>query len=72
MGRTPPIERCALTGGLTMESAALWYYFLAEEADFEGDLDKCKAFLQKADELSVAPQGSIHSSELEELIRKYK
>lgn len=71
MGRIPPIERCALTGGLTMESAALWYYFLAEEADFEGNLEQCKSLLRTADELSAGPQGSIHSSELEEAIKKW-
>jgi hypothetical protein len=54
-----------------MESAALWYYFLAEEADFEGNLEQCKSLLRTADELSAGPQGSIHSSELEEAIKKW-
>lgn len=72
MGRIPPVERCALTGGLTMESAALWYYFLAEEADFEGDIEKCKKVLQRAEDLTNAPQGYIHSKYLEDEIKKWK
>ena len=72
MGRIPPIERCPLTGGLKLSSAKLWYFFLAEEADFEGDIEKCKKFLQRAEDLTNAPQGYIHSKYLEDEIAKFK
>lgn len=71
MGRIPPIERCPLTGALSYASAMLWYYFLSEEADFEGDKEKCMEFLSRAEHLSQGPQGYIHSVELENEIKKY-
>lgn len=71
MGRLPPIERCPLTGCLKYSSAMLWYYFLSEEADFEGDTVLCKDYLQKAEQLSLGPQGYICSAELEKAIKKY-
>jgi hypothetical protein len=58
-------------GGLTMESASYWYFFLAEEADFEGDMDKCKAYLSKAEALGQF-QGSVIDNDLEYVIKKWR
>lgn len=71
MGRVPAVERCALTGGLTMESAALWYFFLADEADVDGDAELCMDYLGKAEQLSQF-QGSVSDNRLEEAIKKWK
>ena len=71
MGRIPAVERDALTGGLTHESAALWCYFLSEEADFDRDAKMAQGWLDLAERLSKAPQGSIHSQQLEQQIKKW-
>ena len=71
MGRTPAVERDALTGGLTMESATLWYYFLAEEADFEGDRDQCMNYLARAESLKQF-KGSVSDNNLENVIKKWR
>ena len=71
MGRIPPVERDALTGGLTMQSAAYWYFFLAEEADFEGNAGECQSYLSKAESLGQF-QGSVIDNYLEEMIKKWR
>lgn len=71
MGRIPPVERDALTGGLTMESAALWYFFLAEEADFENNRTLCMDYLSKAETLGQF-LGSVHDNNLEKVIKKWR
>jgi len=70
MGRVPAVERCPLTGGLTMESATLWYYFLADEADVDGAAELCREYLGKAEQLSQF-QGSVADHRLEEAIKKW-
>lgn len=69
--RRPFVERDATGGSLTFECAVLWYLFLADEADFEGDDELCKEYLKQAESLGRGPVGSIHDKRLEDAIKKY-
>lgn len=69
--RKPMVERDAVLGGLTFESAVLWYLFLAEEADFDGDEVLCKDYLSCAETLGRGPVGWVHDTRLEDAIKKF-
>ena len=60
-----------MSGGLTGECAMLWYFFLAEEADFENNVELCREYLQQAEALGRVPPASVSSPQLEELIKQY-
>ena len=72
MNKVPPVERDLLTGGLTMSCASLWYNFLAEEFDWQGNRSLSEYYKRRAQELSVAPSGSLHDRRLEEAIKTWK
>ena len=69
--RRPMVERDAVLGGLTFESAVLWYLFLADEADFDGDAELCKEYLSRAETLGRGPVGWVHDKRLEEAIKSF-
>ena len=71
MGKIPNVERCSLTGGVLNECAAKWYAFMAEEADFAGT-GLHVAYAEQAVSLSRGPRGSIHSTDLESAIKKWR
>lgn len=54
-----------------MQSAAHWYFFLSEEADFDGDMDLCRMYLSKAESLGQF-QGSVNDRQLEASIKKWR
>ena len=70
--RVPMVERDAVAGALSYESAILWYLFLAEEADFDGDAGLCKDYLHRAESLGRGPAGWIHDARLESAIKKWR
>ena len=72
MNKVPPVERDLLTGGLTFESASRWCQFLAEEFDWQGNRSLSEYYKRRAQELSVAPTGSLHDRRLEEAIKTWK
>lgn len=73
MARRPKVERDPLTGGLTYQSAARWYRFLADEALFEeGDAFKSDRYLVAAGAMETGPQGTVYSKTLEEAIAKWE
>jgi len=72
MNKVPPVERDLLSGGLTMSCASLWYAFLADEHDWQGNRSLSEFYKRRAQELSVAPTGSLHDRQLEEAIKQWK
>jgi len=64
MNKVPPVERDLLSGGLTMSCASLWYAFLADEHDWQGNRSLSEFYKRRAQELSVAPTGSLHDRQL--------
>ncbi len=72
MNKVPPVERDLLTGGLTMSCASLWYNFLAEEFYWQGNRSLSEYYKRRAQELSVAPTGSLHDNQLEKVIKQWK
>lgn len=72
MNKVPHIERDMITGGLTNDCAALWYKFLAEEFDWQGNRSLSDYYKRRSEELSRAPRGSIHDRRLEEAIKTWK
>lgn len=71
MSRIPKVERDAISGGITIDTAIDWYTFLADEAYFEGDALKCSEYTAKAESLKGSPQGYLRSVEIENAIRKW-
>jgi hypothetical protein len=72
MNKVPPVERDEFTGGLTMSCASLWCQFLAEEFDWQGNRSLSEFYKRRAQELSVAPTGSLHDNQLEKAIKQWK
>ncbi len=72
MQKVPPVERDLLTGGLTMSCASLWYAFLSDEHDWQGNTSLSEYYKRRSQELSVAPSGSLHDRQLEEAIKTWK
>ena len=72
MNRVPFVERDAVMGGLTFESASLWYAFLAEEAYWRDDMTLAQGYKRRSQELKNSPTGSLHDRRLEEAIKRWK
>jgi hypothetical protein len=72
VGKIPNVERCSLTGGVLYDCAAKWYAFMAEEADFAGDCTARSRYAGQAVSLGRGPRGSIHSTDLESAIKKWR
>jgi len=72
VGKIPNVERCSLTGGVLNECAAKWYAFMAEEADFAGKDAEARGYAGQAVSLGRGPRGSIHSTDLESAIKKWR
>ena len=72
MNKVPPVERDLLTGGLTMSCAGLWCQFLSEEFDWQGNRSLSEYYKRRSQELSRAPEGSLHDRRLEEAIKAWR
>jgi hypothetical protein len=72
VNKVPPVERDSLTGGLTTACASLWYAFLSDEYDWQGNRSLSEYYKRRSQELSVAPRGSLHDRQLEEAIKTWK
>ena len=72
MNKIPPVERDILTGGLTTACASLWYAFLADEHDWQGNRSLSEYYKRRSQELLRAPTGSLHDRRLEEAIKAWK
>jgi len=55
-----------------MSCASLWCQFLSEEFDWQGNRSLSEYYKRRAQELSVAPAGSLHDRRLEEAIKTWK
>ena len=73
MGKLPEVERDAVSGSLTYETASRWLMFMAEEADFEGDSALANSYRQRAMSLmhTRMPRGYLHDKNLETEIKKW-
>ena len=73
MGKLPPIERDAVSGSLTYETASRWLMFMAEEVDMDGDATLANSYRQRALSLMHArmPRGFLHDKNLEAEISKW-
>jgi len=73
MGKIPTVERDFMESmGITIESAARWYLFLAEEYEMLDDTEKAKACRQRGESLSASPlKGYVVDANLEEEITKW-
>ena len=67
MGKLPPVERDPIMpNGRTIECAAKWRLFLAEEYEMLDESDKAKAHRQRGESLNAMPmKGSVSDAELE-------
>ena len=67
MGKLPPVERDPIMpNGITIECAAKWHLFLAEEYEMLDESDKAKAHRQRGESLNAMPmKGSVSDAELE-------
>lgn len=72
MNKIPLVERDAITGGLTFESASLWYKFLSDEHDWLGNRELSEYYKRRSEELSRGLRGSLHDRRLEEAIKRWK
>jgi len=72
MGKLPDVERDALSGGLTYETASRWLMFMAEEVDFEGDAALADSYRQRAMAYMRMPKGILHDKNLESEINKWR
>jgi len=73
MGKIPTVERDLMESmGITIESAARWYLFLAEEYEMLDDEAKAKSYRQRGESLMNPPmKGYIVDRHLEEEIVKW-
>lgn len=71
MNRVPFVERDAVMGGLTFESASLWYAFLAEEAYWRDDMTLAQDYKRRSESLLGGLKGSLHNSALEDAIQQW-
>lgn len=73
MGKIPTVERDLIEStGITIESAARWYLFLAEEYEMLDDEAKAKSYRQRGESLMNPPlKGYIIDRHLEEEIVKW-
>ena len=73
MGKIPTVERDLMESmGVTIESAARWCLFLAEEYEMLDDEAKAKSFKQRGESLINSPlKGYIVDAALEEEITKW-
>jgi hypothetical protein len=73
MGKLPTVERDLMESmGITIESAAKWYLFLAEEYEMLDDEAKAKSYKQRGESLMMpAYKGYIVDANLEEEITKW-
>lgn len=73
MGKLPTVERDLMESmGITIESAAKWYLFLAEEYEMLDDEAKAKSYRQRGESLlKPAFKGYIVDANLEEEITKW-
>lgn len=72
MNKVPYVERDALTGGITIPCASLWYAFLSEEAYWRDEVGLAQEYKRRSESLSGGLRGSLHSRELEECIKRWK
>ena len=73
MGKIPTVERDLMESmGITIECAAKWYLFLAEEYEMLDDEAKAKSYRQRGESLMNPPlRGYIVDRNLEEEITKW-
>lgn len=73
MGKLPRVERDLMEStGITIESAAKWYLFLAEEYEMLDDEAKARSYRQRGESLLNPPlRGYIVNRHLEEEITKW-
>lgn len=73
MGKLPTVERDLMESmGITIESAAKWYLFLAEEYEMLDDEAKARSYKQRAESLMNPPyKGYIVDKNLEDEIVKW-
>ena len=73
MGKLPHVDRDLMESmGITIESAAKWYLFLAEEYEMLDDEVKAKSYKQRGESLmKPALKGYIVDRNLEEEITKW-
>tara|TARA_R110000803_G_scaffold33099_4_gene72582 strand:- start:184 stop:417 length:234 start_codon:yes stop_codon:yes gene_type:complete len=71
MNKFPHVEYDPVGGGVRGESAIEIYKFLADEAEFDGDVVKGALFKARAKQLSVVPPASVGDEDLKEAIAKW-
>ena len=73
MGKIPTVERDSIESmGITLQSAAKWYLFLAEEYEMLDDEARAKSYRQRSEGLSASPlKGYVVDANLEKEITKW-
>ena len=73
MGKIPTVERDSIESmGITLQSAAKWYLFLAEEYEMLDDEARAKSYRQRGESLMNPPnQGYVVDKYLEAEITKW-
>ena len=73
MGKIPTVERDPIESmGITLQSAAKWYLFLAEEYEMLDDEARAKSYRQRGESLMNPPnQGYVVDKHLEVEITKW-
>jgi hypothetical protein len=72
MNKVPHIERDVVSGGLTFDSARLWYAFLSEEAFWQDDMTTAQDYKSRSEGLLEGLRGGLHNNALEEAINQWK
>lgn len=72
MNKVPFVERDAILGGLTFDSAKLWYAFLSEEAYWRDDMTLAQDYKLRSEAILEGFKGGINDNALEEAIQKWK
>ena len=73
MGKIPTVERDPIESmGITLQSAAKWYLFLAEEYEMLDEEARARSYRQRGESLINPPnQGYVVDQHLEEEIVKW-